>query len=398
MPIQAPLVLDHPMRVALLAAELVANRLRARSRPRLILPTGQKPHGVYAALRAYAADGSMSAAGATLFQLDEHLGLAPGDERSCAAGLRHDLTGLRFGTVNWLDGAAADPVAEGKRHQALLDGEPIDLAVVAIGADGHAALAGDGAIPVEGLSSGMRTLMNAREVVVLATGGETAQALQAMLEGGRGVESPTAPLRDHPRLSVICDAAAARLLAPRPGRASDRVVVVLGHRDPGVSSDDHVSDESRSRLERAARACASDPPRAVIFTGWSRTPDGLSEAEQMKAAWTATDTPALLEEGGRNTSENASCSLPLVRAIGEIRRVTVVTSVWHLRTPYFFAPYRALGLRLSFAPDLSRPWLEPLRGELRNARNMRAERRDAMARMRLPGPMESPPAPALTRA
>ena len=42
---------------------------------------------------------------------------------------------------------------------------------------------------------------------------------------------------------------------------------------------------------------------------------------------------------------------PIIRAIGEIRRVTVVTSSWHLRAPYFFAPYRVFGLRLSFRFD-----------------------------------------------
>ena len=55
----APLVLGHPMRVALLGGELVANRLRARPRLRLILPTGHTPLGMYAVLRAHAADGSL---------------------------------------------------------------------------------------------------------------------------------------------------------------------------------------------------------------------------------------------------------------------------------------------------------------------------------------------------
>ena len=43
--VTSPLVLSHHMRVALLAGELVANRLRARSRLRLILPTGHTPLG-----------------------------------------------------------------------------------------------------------------------------------------------------------------------------------------------------------------------------------------------------------------------------------------------------------------------------------------------------------------
>jgi glucosamine-6-phosphate deaminase len=135
----APLVLDHHLRVALLGGELVANRLRARPRLRLILPTGHTPLGVYAALRGHAADGSLPVHQATLFQLDEYLGLGPGDERSYAAYLRRELGGVGFGTFHGLNGSAADPDAECARHQALLDEAPIDLVVLGLGRDGHVA-------------------------------------------------------------------------------------------------------------------------------------------------------------------------------------------------------------------------------------------------------------------
>ena len=106
----------------------------------------------------------------------------------------------------------------------------------------------------------------------------------------------------------------------------------------------------------------------------------------MKAEWALDDVPALLEDAGRNTAENATRSLPLVRAIGDVRRVTVVTSAWHIRTPYFFAPYRSFGLGLSFALERHGPWLGHLVDELGEGRgSRRAERRLAMAAMRLPG-------------
>jgi hypothetical protein len=104
----------------------------------------------------------------------------------------------------------------------------------------------------------------------------------------------------------------------------------------------------------------------------------------MKAEWTLPEIPALLEDAGRDTAENASRSLPIIRAIGDIRRVTVVTSGWHIRTPYFFAPYRMLGLKLSFAWTPHGPWPRMLAHELREAPAMRRERRRAMGEMRLP--------------
>ena len=110
----------------------------------------------------------------------------------------------------------------------------------------------------------------------------------------------------------------------------------------------------------------------------------------MKAEWTLPGVPAVLEDAGRNTAENASRSLPLIRAIGDVRRVTVVTSAWHLRAPYFFAPYRALGLRLRFAGAFHGPWPRMLLNELRGVASIRRQRRRALAEMRLPAEIALP--------
>ncbi|MGA2319427.1 MAG: 6-phosphogluconolactonase [Solirubrobacteraceae bacterium] len=414
----APLVLGHHLRVAMLGGELVANRLRARPQLRLILPTGHTPLGMYAALRGHAADGSLPTGQTTLFQLDEYLGLGAQDERSYRAYLGRELLGTGFGAFHGLDGSAADPLGECARHQALLEEAPIDLVVLGLGRDGHVAFdepgspvdagvrrvrlhpstradaAGDFGglehVPEEGLTVGLRTLLGARELLMLVSGECKAKALHAMLEQEPGAGCPASLLCAHPRLTVVCDGAAARLLSPRTGSSSDRAVIVLGHREPGVSVEHRISDESRARLRRAERECRSEPPRAVILTGYTRTPGGLSEAEQMKAEWALPVVPAVLEEAGRNTAENASRSLPLIRAVGEVRRVTVVTSAWHVRAPYFFAPYRTLGLKLSFAWAFhgSRPRL--LWQELLGMRSVRRERRRALAEMRLPAELELP--------
>lgn len=414
----SPLVLSHPMRVALLGGELVANRLRARPRLRLILPTGHTPLGMYAALRAHAADGSLPAGKATLFQLDEYLGMEATDECSYRAYLARELRGIRFGRLHGIDGAAGDAESECARHQALLDHAPIDLVVLGLGRDGHVAFDEPGSsvgsgvrrvrlhestredaapdfggldkVPRDALTVGLRTLAEANELLMLVSGAAKATALRAMLEEEPGPACPASLLRGHPRLTVICDTAAARLLQPRENWSSDRVLIVLGHREPGISPEHRISNESRARLRRAARECRRDPPRAVVLTGFTRT-GGLSEAEQMEEEWSLPAVPPLLEDAGRDTAENASRSLPIVRAIGGIRRVAVVTSSWHIRAPYFFAPYRAFGLRLSFRFTFHGSWTRMLWHELRNLPALRRERRRAMAEMRLPPELELPP-------
>src|SRR4051794_33727705 len=101
----SPLVLDDPARVALVATELLANRLRSGRGLRIALPTGRTPLGMYAALRVHAAEGSLPAEGATVFQLDEYAGVGRDDGRGFAAELRREIGSLGFGSLELLDGA-----------------------------------------------------------------------------------------------------------------------------------------------------------------------------------------------------------------------------------------------------------------------------------------------------
>jgi hypothetical protein len=95
--------------------------------------------------------------------------------------------------------------------------------------------------------------------------------------------------------------------------------------------------------------------------------------------------PVLLEVAGRNTAENASRSLPLVLAQGGVRRVSVVTSAWHVRTPYFFAPYRDHGLDVRLRPAAPlRGWGHLLAEEVGGFAGMRMQRAAAMGAVRLP--------------
>lgn len=397
--------------VAQTAAELIANRLRARPRLRLLLPTGRTPLGVYAALRAHAAQGELPSAAATVFQLDEYLGVSPEDERSFAAYLRRELRGVDMAALHGLDGAAADPAVECSRHQLLIDEAPIDLAVLGLGHDGHVAFDEPGSsleagarvvalhpqtradaaaefgglehVPERALTVGLRTLLAARELLILVTGAGKAEALQSMLTAPQGSGFPASLLRTHPRLTLICDAPAAQTL--RRVAQGNHVCVVLGHRDPGFSHEHRISRESLGRVQRAEWVAQRKPTRAVVLTGYTST-GGLSEAEQMRAAWRLPGVPALIEVAGRNTAGNAACSLPIVLALGGVREVTVVTSAWHIRAPYMFAPWRRHGLRVRFAVDWRGDWPRMLARELHEGRAARRERRSAFAAVSLPPP------------
>jgi len=396
------LVLDDARHVGLTAAELVANRIRARTRLRVLFPTGHTPGSLYAALRAHAADGSLPTEHVTVLALGEYIGVGASDPRSLRAALDRELAGIRFSRSEAPDGAAADPAAEAARYQGVLDTAPIDLAVLGLGADAHVGFNSTGSHPSDGvrlvaldaptivaaapeaLTVGLRSLLAARELLLVVTGQEKAASLRAAFEGPISPDVPASLLRGHPCCTVVCDRGAAGGLRPARGRNSDHVAIVLGHREPGVSAEHRISSHSRARLRHAAGLARETPVRAVVLTGYTHT-GGLSEAEQMQREWPLDDVPVLLEVAGRNTAENASRSLPIVLALGVASRVSVVTSLWHIRVPYFFAPYRDFGLNVEMRPARPlRGWAHLLAEELGALPGMPRQRRAGMAAVRLP--------------
>ena len=373
---------------------------------------------MYAALRAHGVAGDLVDAQPTVLQLDEYVGVSPNDPRSFNAQLRQSLDGVPMAALRTVDGTARDIAAEAARHEADVESAPIDLAVLGLGRDGHvafdepparrasgvrvvelaaetrqdaaAAFGGQDRVPAGALTVGLGTLYRARELLVLVSGAGKADALRAMLEGPVSPDCPASLLRDHPRLTVICDVEAVARMRPRSSWTSDHVLVVLGHREPGISTEHRISAESRARLRHAVQIARRSPVRAAVLTGYTST-GGLSEAEQMKTTWDESLAPALLEVAGRDTAENASRTLPILLALGETRRVTVVSSAWHLRVPWFFAPYRRYGLRVGYRVSFAHgDWRRMLAEELRQARRAPARRTAAMAAVRLVADEPSP--------
>ena len=237
------------------------------------------------------------------------------------------------------------------------------------------------AVPARALTTGLGTLYRARELIVLVTGAAKAPALRAMLEEPVGPACPASLLRDHPRLTVICDRDGRAAAHPRPECDSDRVLVVLGHREPGISAEHRISKESRARL-RHARALARESatarrrPHRLHVDG--RAVGGGADEDR----WDEHAAPALLEVAGRDTAENASRSLPIVLALGEARHVVVVSSAWHIRVPCFFAPYRRFGLASPTGSFAHGHWPRMLARAARRAAPGTARR--AMASVRPP--------------
>ena len=243
-------VFSTPQSAARALARDIARSLAVSADLVLGLPTGRTPIPLYENLVGLYRTGRVDFSRATTFNLDEFLGIAPRDPRSYRAFMqRHlfDHINLPGRRVHFLNGAARNVARECDRYERAIErAGGIDLQILGLGTNGHvgfnepasalvarthrtrlstgtrranAALFGHraAAVPREALSMGMATILHARRIVLLATGGSKAPCVRRMVYGPLTPRVPASFLQMHPDVEVWLDrAAAARLGQPRP--------------------------------------------------------------------------------------------------------------------------------------------------------------------------------------
>lgn len=228
-----------------LAWRLWQQRLATPQQP-LGLATGRTMEPLYAALvaqwrRAPEAERRSVRRSWLSFNLDEYVGLVPGDGRSFATFMQERLggpLGLKPSQVRLPDGLAVDPAAEAGRYGASVAAAGgIGLQVLGLGLNGHVgfneppcpadapcrcvalsamtreqnagAFGGDlGAVPTRAISLGLAEILAAREIVLVVTGSAKAAVLRRLLEEPPSALLPASWLRGHPAVTVLADQAA----------------------------------------------------------------------------------------------------------------------------------------------------------------------------------------------
>lgn len=220
------------------ACGVVAAALRARPSLVLGLPTGRTPVGVYAALVAAGLDWSA----ARTFNLDEFAGLAPGAPGSFRAFMDEHLftrVNLPAAHIGFLRGDTGDDAEECARYErAIGEAGGIDLLVLGLGLNGHVGFnepgpvlragthavtlhpstraasadlfAGDATrVPARALTIGMKQILCAGRVLMIATGASKVDVLAAMVRGPLTTACPASWLQAHRDVTLVVDRAAA---------------------------------------------------------------------------------------------------------------------------------------------------------------------------------------------
>jgi glucosamine-6-phosphate deaminase len=242
------IIQPDPERAADLAARLIAARLRAKPNLVLGLATGRTMERVYDRLAAMWEKEGLDFSGCRTFNLDEYIGVPAEDEHSYRYYMNHHLfrrVNVDLANTHVPDGMATDLRAEAVRYERQIqEAGGIDLQLLGIGEAGHigfneplsalrsrtrdkaltpvtrqqnaAMFGGDpDKVPPRALTMGVGTILEARELLLLATGSAKASILARAVEGPITAMISASAVQLHASCKVIVDEQAGRELQGR---------------------------------------------------------------------------------------------------------------------------------------------------------------------------------------
>jgi glucosamine-6-phosphate deaminase len=233
-------ILDSAEAVGAYAGASVAALIERTPDAVLGLATGSSPLGIYADLAARAAAGA-DFSRVRGFALDEYVGIPVEHPESYASVIRREVVeplGLTPGNVRVPDGRA-DDLREACRdyEESIRASGGVDLQILGVGVNGHIGFneptssfasrtriktlapatreanarffADADEVPTHCVTQGLGTIMEAREIVLVAQGESKAAAVAAIVEGPVSSMWPGSILQHHPHVAVVLDEAAA---------------------------------------------------------------------------------------------------------------------------------------------------------------------------------------------
>ena len=225
------------------AAHYVAAKIKAANptpeKPFVLgCPTGSSPLGMYKELIDLNKKGIVSFQNVVTFNMDEYVGLPKEHPESYYSFMWNNFFShidIKPENTNILNGNAADLDAECARYEEKIKSYGgIDLFMGGIGPDGHIAFNEPGSslssrtrqktlttdtiiansrffdndvnkVPKQAMSVGVATVLDAKQVLILALGHKKARALQQCVEGPYSHVCTISAMQVHPHGIVVCD-------------------------------------------------------------------------------------------------------------------------------------------------------------------------------------------------
>ncbi|MEW6354751.1 MAG: glucosamine-6-phosphate deaminase [Planctomycetota bacterium] len=217
-------------------AELIAADMKKKDRPYVLgLATGSTPETMYAEWASMCKKGEVDFSTVITFNLDEYVGLKPTHDQS----YRYFMNDKLFNHVNINkkntfvpDGMAKDTEASCAAYEAKINAcGGIDYQVLGIGSNGHIAFNEPGSslgsrtrkvkltentikdnsrffksmseVPKSAITMGIGTILEAANIILLASGANKVEAVAAAIEGPITASCPASALQTHPNVTFV---------------------------------------------------------------------------------------------------------------------------------------------------------------------------------------------------
>ncbi len=225
-------------------AKIFTDEVKANPTCVLGLATGATPIPTYNSIIKTYNDGGISFKDVKTYNLDEYCNLPKEDKNSYYTFMHQQLFNsldILEENVHFLDGNAADTEAECKRYDDEINSAGgIDIQLLGIGNNAHIGFNepadeftngsfkvtltqstidankiyfDENPMPTHALTMGIKQIMSAKKIILIATGPKKAEAIKNMIEGPVTPQVPASILQEHNDVIIFLDEAAASLLS-----------------------------------------------------------------------------------------------------------------------------------------------------------------------------------------
>ncbi len=237
------IVVKNYKELSKLSAEVIAEVIKNKPDAVLGLATGSTPIGCYENLIEMYRNGELSFEQVRTVNLDEYVGLDKNHPQSYAYFMRDKLFNkidIKPENTHIPNGCAEDLVDSCDRYNHVLSVLHRDVQLLGLGSNGHIGFNEPGTpfcalthitdlaestikdnarlfnnvdeVPTQALTMGVKDILRADKIIILASGKNKAEAVKAMVKGPITNQCPASALQEHENCIVILDEDATSLL------------------------------------------------------------------------------------------------------------------------------------------------------------------------------------------
>lgn len=229
------IIVDSRENIDKIVADAVAGFVAEKQDAKLAFAAGETSKAIYSELSKT----DVNFKNTEVFNICDYLGLAPDDERKCANTLERELySKLGIENIHSPEGETDEDAEQYDKN--IDDAGGIDLMLLGIGLNGHVGFnepatlydththiarltdntkrmkaelfGGEENVPDFGITMGLKTICNAKNVFLVAYGEEKAEIIHKLVYGKTSTYVPAAMLQMHMSFTLYLDEAAASKL------------------------------------------------------------------------------------------------------------------------------------------------------------------------------------------